>query len=419
MSEETTAPLPHGTRDSGIPARFFADPDFDFEARMALGLATQGVGDIGGVLVTLASIEEGSAEGWFQAWKASAERLRAQAESSAASGHEESARWFFLAAAEACSRALAFVTGLADPGVLAPTFALHRRCWDAVVAHSEGCFLRVEVPYEEGTLPGYLLRPDASGTARPTLVMTNGSDGSLTSLWGTGASGALRRGFNTFVYDGPGQQSLLFERGIAFRPDWEAVLTPVVDVLVSRSDVDARGLLAYGISQGGYWLPRALAFEPRFIAAVVDPGVMDVSTSWTSHLPPELIALLHAGAREPFNEAMREVEADPVMARVMAFRSRPYGTGTPFDTFSQVLRYHLRDVVERIRTPMLVLDPEGEQFWPGQAEALFQALRCDKERVRFTREEGADFHCQPLGRALTDVRMFDFFADRLARVRTH
>ena len=29
-----------------------------------------------------------------------------------------------------------------------------------------------------------------------------------------------------FVFDGPGQQSMLFERGVPFRYDWEAVLTP-------------------------------------------------------------------------------------------------------------------------------------------------------------------------------------------------
>ena len=60
-----------------------------------------------------------------------------------------------------------------------------------------------------------------------------------------------------------------------FRPDWEAVLTPVVDTLVARGDVDPGALVAYGISQAGYWLPRALAFEHRFVAAVADPGVFD------------------------------------------------------------------------------------------------------------------------------------------------
>ena len=47
--------------------------------------------------------------------------------------------------------------------------------------------------FEDTTLPGWLLRPDDSGTARPTLVMTNGSDGSVSGLWGSGAAAALHR----------------------------------------------------------------------------------------------------------------------------------------------------------------------------------------------------------------------------------
>ncbi len=411
-------PMTLGFTGAGVPQRFFEDPDFDFEARLALGLAAQGVGDVGQVLKTLAAIEDGSADGWFRAWRARAERLRAEAEASAAGRQAERTRWAFLAASEAYSRALVFTTGMADPRVLAPTFSLHRRCWDAFIAHSGGCFTRLDIPYEGGALPGYLLRPDATGAARPTLVLTNGSDGSLTALWGAGVAGALRRGFNAFVYDGPGQQSVLFEKGIPFRPDWEAVLIPVVDTLVARADVEAQALLAYGISQAGFWLPRALAFEHRFVAAVADPGVMDVSTSWTSNLPPELVALLRAGDREAFNAAMREAEADPVLERVLAFRSRPYGMRTPFDTFTEVSRYHLRDVVDRISTPLLITDPDDEQFWPGQSQALYQALPGEKVLARFVREDGADFHCQPLGRTQTDVRMFDFFAEHLAR-RVH
>jgi hypothetical protein len=68
--------------------------------------------------------------------------------------------------------------------------------------------------------------PDAE---RPTLVMNLGSDEAITGLWSQGAEGALERGYNVVLYEGPGQQSMLFERGIPFRHDWEKVLTPVVD----------------------------------------------------------------------------------------------------------------------------------------------------------------------------------------------
>ena len=43
--------------------------------------------------------------------------------------------------------------------------------------------------------------------------MTNGSDGSLPGLLGYGGAEALKRGWNVFLFDGPGQQSMLFDRG--------------------------------------------------------------------------------------------------------------------------------------------------------------------------------------------------------------
>jgi dienelactone hydrolase len=394
---------------------FFRDTDFDFETRLALGNAAQGIFDVGLVLATIAKIADGDADSWYAAWRATAEALDAEAAASRAAGHEETAARFFLGASEAYSQAIGFSDAMSDQSQFAPVFALHRAAFDAFVDASAPRVERIAVPYENTTLPGYLFRPDASGAPRPTLVLTNGSDGSISSLWASGASTAVARGWNAFLYDGPGQQTMLFDHDVPFRPDWEAVLTPVVDALVARPDVDAAKLLAYGISQAGYWLPRALAFEKRFVAAVADPGVMDVSTSWTAQLPPVMIQLLTSGNADYFNGAMKEAEADPKLAATLAFRSRPFGTASYFDTYSAVLGYNLRDVVGQISTPLLITAPEDEQFWPGQSQQLYDALPGEKVLAEFTREQGANFHCQPLGRQLTEARMFDFFDEHLAR----
>ena len=66
----------------------------------------------------------------------------------------------------------------------------------------------------------------------------------------------------------------------------------MVDFLETRPEVDAGRLALYGISQAGYWVPRALAFEHRIAAAVADPGVDDVAASWRAHLTPEQRRLL-------------------------------------------------------------------------------------------------------------------------------
>ncbi len=92
-----------------------------------------------------------------------------------------------------------------------------------------------------------------------------------------GGAGALARGYNVLFFDGPGQQSQLFEQGSFFRHDWEAVITPVVDFLLGRPEVDAGKLALYGVSQAGYWVPRAIAFVHRPAAAVADTCCVDDS----------------------------------------------------------------------------------------------------------------------------------------------
>jgi hypothetical protein len=59
---------------------------------------------------------------------------------------------------------------------------------------------------------------------------------------------------------------------------------------------------------------------------------------------------------------------------------------------------------------MFIADPEDEQFWPGQSREVYEALDCHKTLVPFTREEGANWHCEPKARSLFDQRMFDWLA---------
>ncbi|MBP0657249.1 dipeptidyl aminopeptidase, partial [Mycobacterium tuberculosis] len=72
------------------------------------------------------------------------------------------------------------------------------------------------------------------------------------------------------------------------------------------------------------------------------------------------------------------------------------------------------DEMAGIPTPLLVTDPEDEQFWPGQSERLAAGAGGPTELARVTAAESANFHCQPPARRLTDARMFGWLDSVLA-----
>lgn len=398
-----------------IRSGFYRDADLDFQTRGALGRAVRGGAEVGEVLATVATINRRSA--WPAAWKRTAVRVQAEAETARDAGHLVSARSGFLRAASYWSCVVDGLLSEADSAELLDAFHEHRRCWDDFIDCFQGAHQRVSVPYGTTSLPGYLLRPDDSGTRRPTLIVTNGSDGAISDLWGSAAAGALARGWNSFCFDGPGQQAMLFDRNTHFRPDWEAVLTPVIDTLVARDDVDAERLTGYGISQGGFWLPKALASEHRLVAAVADPGVVDLSASWTKSLGGSMNASLEKGDRAAFNRGMELATRIPSLRRTLTARARPYDHGDWFDLYAAVARYRIDELdAAAITTPLLATDPDDEQFWPGQSRRLVEMVRAgggQAELIRFRAAEGANFHVQPLGRLLTENRMFDWLEEHV------
>ncbi|MEU2718099.1 CocE/NonD family hydrolase [Streptomyces sp. NPDC007205] len=135
--------------------------------------------------------------------------------------------------------------------------------------------MAANVPYGKTRLPVWLFRPDASGRRRPTVILTNGSDGQSVDIWTYGVAAALDRGWNALVYEGPGQGQMIFVKQMVFSPRWETVVTPLVDWLRARSDVDADKIALTGLSMGGDLAPRAAAFEQRLAAVVAMPGCLD------------------------------------------------------------------------------------------------------------------------------------------------
>lgn len=394
---------------------FFKDHGFQFAVEGALGDAYRQATDVGEILTTISRVPNGDTGAWVAEWSATAARVAGLARDAESDGHRRSAASRWLRASSYYARATDMVEQTSEFTAL---WERHRDAWDRFVDLTteigDTVIERFDVPYERTSLPGHLFRNPGTGRRR-TLVFVNGSDGSVVEAWTRAAAGALARGWTVATIDGPGQNAALVRQGIPFRPDWEAVLTPLLDHLLDRPDVDPGRVAVMGLSQGGFWVPRAVAHEHRVAAAVADPGVLDVSAAMLAHLPAFLHKVLEAGDRERFDKEMGwGLKISPGLRTMLAWRMRPYGVTSVYDFFTAAGEYRLSpEDIAAIRCPMLLTDPEHEQFWPGQAARLAEALTCPVTRMPFTAAEGADGHCEPLAPGLRGERILDWLDDHV------
>lgn len=389
-----------------MAGRFFENGTFEFLTAIALGSAPCRLAEAGEVLATVREIEDGDMQSWFDAWMATAERVEGIARDAEAAGHPQTARDAYLRASMYISTAFFNILGTSQADRKVAVWKRHRENAEAAFRLFRAPAEKVAIPYEGTALEGYFF--SAGEGRRPLLIFNNGSDGTVVEMLTFGMLEAVERGYHALTFDGPGQGEALYVQGLFFRHDWEHVIGPVLDWATERGDVDPERIALHGCSQAGYWVPRAAAFEPRLAAAIADPGVVDVATSWLDHLPPPLIEMYRAGDRDGFEAAMAQGGVDPTTEAMGAKRMEPYGTESMYDVLVELEKWDLSEVAGRIRCPVLITDPEGEQFWPGQSSRLYELLGCPKALARFSAAEGADQHCEPLAPILRSHRVLDW-----------
>ncbi|MFF7973219.1 hypothetical protein [Streptomyces sp. NPDC007905] len=155
--------------------RFSENVQFNYEILLALGSVWRQGADVGEVLATVSAVADADGQAWFNAWVELGRRAREQADRSAAEGHGVSARDAFLRAAGYFGTALVGVDAVADPEKrLDEVFAEHRACFDRFLRAWDPPAEPVAIPYEDTSLPGYLVDPPGVSGPLPTLIANNG-----------------------------------------------------------------------------------------------------------------------------------------------------------------------------------------------------------------------------------------------------
>ena len=129
---------------------------------------------------------------------------------------------------------------------------------------------RLEIPYEGAHIAGLYVRGEGTIGRAPILVQVNGLDSTKEMKYFVGLPRWLaQRGVSSLLIDQPGTGEALRLHGMQAAYNSELWASKVVDYLETRPDIDARRIGLEGVSLGGYYCPRAVAFEPRFAMGVV------------------------------------------------------------------------------------------------------------------------------------------------------
>jgi dienelactone hydrolase len=334
-------------------------------------------------------------DAWWQEWCEEAARNEKLADRAAVEGRDATAGNHYLRAGNYYYTGERFV----PPGE--KKLGIYRqalRCYQEGLKRRHRNIEFVEVPYEGKTLPAYFMRaqnvPDKAAGRAPTVVLFDGMDNCKEmSVLFAGLEFA-QRGMNTLAIDGPGQGETLRLRGIYARHDYEVAGTAAYDYVASRSDVDAKKVVIMGYSFGGYYAPRAAAFEPRYAACVC-------------------LGALHWDLHDWQQKIKEQLKSDPKKSAQSNFQFQwILGLHDSDAALERAKQFSLAGVVDRIKCPVLVTHGANDRVVPVEAaHALYAALPGPKKTLRlFTAEEGGAEHCQ------VDNRQYgiDFIADWIA-----
>jgi dipeptidyl aminopeptidase/acylaminoacyl peptidase len=265
---------------------FPQDEDWSIQTMRLLAQVPVGGADLFECARTAARIGTETTDGeiWYEEWTRTAQDVAAQGEEALAAGNVTTAR---RALFRSCSyyRHSEFFLRSQDPR-RAEAYNNGRNNFRRAAELTDGLIERIDVPFEGKTMEGYVVRPDNSGAKRPTVLFLGGADSWAEELYFLGGSEFPARGMNVVMVDTPGRGSSLRFKEMYSRPDYEVPVKAILDFLEQRDDVDANRLGLAGVSFGGYYAPRAAAFEPRVKAVAAWCGTWSILTDFYEFYPP-------------------------------------------------------------------------------------------------------------------------------------
>jgi alpha-beta hydrolase superfamily lysophospholipase len=397
-------------------SRYFRDQTYHHLTLRALNEIPYAGADTGEILETIKHIRAGDSERWFEAWERTANRVAERARAS----HDPTSRGRALLRAHNYYRTAEFLLAPGDPRRTAAWEKNVRAFYeglDTLGVHYE----RIRVPYGTHHLNALYFPGNEGAKTKPLIVACGGFDSTMEELYFVIVAGALERGYSVLVYEGPGQGSVLREQGLTFTPEWERPTGAVLDAFLQSHSRPVR-IVLFGMSMGGYLMPRAAAFDTRIDGVIVFDVLFDMAAAARSVSRFSGIVTwlhkngYHAVANGLLSFGMRTM---PGIKWGVNNTMWTMGLSSPGETTVAFDAYTLKDVAANIRGDVLILAGVEDQFVPLKQVTQFQAALTHARSVTtavFNAESGGKEHCQDGAITLWQATVFDWLLSKYPQV---
>lgn len=255
-----------------------------------------------------------------------------------------------------------------------------------------GKIKRFEVPYENIKLP--VMYAVAKGKCKDCIVLHGGNDSYFEELFIPMLYFA-ERGFDVYLFEGPGQGGVVRLQNKHFTHEWEKPVAAVLDYF-KLSDVTI-----IGASLGGMLAPRAAAFEKRIervIAWSVFPSFIDVLLGTVPAFRRRMLRLcLRLKLKGLLNAALKIASRkDELMRWGLSHGMYAYEAKTPYEYVKKMERYQILDIAHLITQDVLIAGASRDHFIDytlvGKEIAALKNVHSLTFRL-FTEAENASNHC--------------------------
>eukprot|EP00833_Pecoramyces_ruminatium_P016211 jgi/Orpsp1_1/1190243/evm.model.d7180000077675.2 len=216
----------------------------------------------------------------------------------------------------------------------------------------------VKVPYEDGFLPVMVCK--AKENCQGRILLHGGNDSYIEEFFNS-LLYFREKGFDVYLFEGPGQGGVLREQNMKFNSAWEKPVTAIIDYF-KLEDVTI-----IGASLGGYLAPRAAAFEKRITKVVgwsIFPDFFDIlladDPAWLRVVMDFMYKIGLAGI---FNGLYKKMmEQNELVKWNLMHGMYAYGASDPVGYVKKIREFTLKGIGDKITQDMLIIGGKDDHM---------------------------------------------------------